>query len=302
MSLEGRASATRPRTARAISSTMSRSSVKTMSDENSPIVVRPIHASRSDHSSSRAAPREHSERHHQARRQQRQPADDVADRADRQRRQQTQTDVEVEERQQRDGVEEPAADAHAGSMGPCVPSSMPASCLNVAEDREPHRARDRLHARGASVAGSTAADSRRSGGRSPCSGPVPSKCIRESAARAQTPEGRALRAHMVLRSRFAEDRLAAAVGRGVTQYVILGAGFDTFAVRQPPWARGLRILEVDHAGTQELKRSHLARGRARRAAERRVRDHRLRARIAARRTAASRDLAGGSARSFPGSA
>lgn len=63
---------------------------------------------------------------------------------------------------------------------------------------------------------------------------------------------------MVLRSRFAEDRLAAAVDRGVTQYVILGAGFDTFAVRQPPWAQSLRILEVDHAGTQELKRSHLA--------------------------------------------
>ncbi len=35
--------------------------------------------------------------------------------------------------------------------------------------------------------------------------------------------------------------------RGVTQYVILGAGFDTFAVRQPPWAT-MRILEVDHAG------------------------------------------------------
>ena len=63
---------------------------------------------------------------------------------------------------------------------------------------------------------------------------------------------------MVLRSRFTEDRLAAAVARGVTQYVILGAGFDTFAVRQPAWARNLRILEVDHAGTQELKRSHLA--------------------------------------------
>src|SRR5262245_61358150 len=63
---------------------------------------------------------------------------------------------------------------------------------------------------------------------------------------------------MVLRSRFAEDRLAAAVGRGVTQYVILGAGFDTFLVRQPSWARALRILEVDHVGTQTLKRSHLA--------------------------------------------
>jgi len=89
-------------------------------------------------------------------------------------------------------------------------------------------------------------------------GPGAEQAIRESAARAQTPEGRALRAHMVLRSRFAEDRLAAAVGRGVTQYVILGAGFDTFTVRQPPWARHLRILEVDHAGTQQLKRSHLA--------------------------------------------
>ena len=82
--------------------------------------------------------------------------------------------------------------------------------------------------------------------------------FRDSAALAQTPESRALRAHMVLRSRFAEDRLEVAVGRGVTQYVILGAGFDTFAVRQPAWARNLRILEVDHAGTQELKRSHLA--------------------------------------------
>jgi methyltransferase (TIGR00027 family) len=67
-----------------------------------------------------------------------------------------------------------------------------------------------------------------------------------------------LRAHVVLRSRFAEDRLAAAVSRGVRQYVILGAGFDTFALRQPPWARELRILEVDHAGTQDVKRSRLA--------------------------------------------
>jgi methyltransferase (TIGR00027 family) len=89
-------------------------------------------------------------------------------------------------------------------------------------------------------------------------GPGAEQMIRDSAALAQTPESRALRAHMVLRSRFAEDRLEAAVDRGVTQYVILGAGFDTFAVRQPAWARKLRILEVDHAGTQELKRSHLA--------------------------------------------
>jgi methyltransferase (TIGR00027 family) len=89
-------------------------------------------------------------------------------------------------------------------------------------------------------------------------GPDAEQRIRESAERWQSPQGRALRAHMVLRSRFAEDRLAAAVGRGVTQYVILGAGFDTFAVRQPQWAGNLRILEVDHAGTQEVKRAHLA--------------------------------------------
>ena len=73
----------------------------------------------------------------------------------------------------------------------------------------------------------------------------------------QTPERQALRAHVVLRSRFAEDRLALAVKRGVTQYVILGAGLDTFALRQPAWAQQLRIIEVDHSGTQETKRGLL---------------------------------------------
>jgi methyltransferase (TIGR00027 family) len=74
----------------------------------------------------------------------------------------------------------------------------------------------------------------------------------------QTPARRALRAHVVLRSRFAEDRLAAAVHRGVTQYILLGAGFDTFALRQPVWALPLRFLEVDHEGTQTTKRTQLA--------------------------------------------
>ncbi len=89
-------------------------------------------------------------------------------------------------------------------------------------------------------------------------GPAAVQRIKDTAESYQTPERRALRAHVVLRSRFAEDRLAAAFLRGVTQYVILGAGFDTFALRQPAWAQGLKILEVDHSGTQELKRSHLA--------------------------------------------
>jgi methyltransferase (TIGR00027 family) len=73
----------------------------------------------------------------------------------------------------------------------------------------------------------------------------------------QTPERRASRAHVVLRSRFTEDRLAAAVHRGVTRYIVLGAGFDTFALRPPIWAQLLRILEVDHAGTQAAKHTQL---------------------------------------------
>ena len=56
--------------------------------------------------------------------------------------------------------------------------------------------------------------------------------IRKEAARYSTPGARQLRAHVVLRTRFAEDRLAAAVKRGIVQYVILGAGLDTFALRQ----------------------------------------------------------------------
>ena len=68
----------------------------------------------------------------------------------------------------------------------------------------------------------------------------------------------ALRAHVVLRSRFAEDCLAAAVGRGIRQLVVLGAGFDSFAYRQPAWAAPLRIFEVDHPESQRLKRERLA--------------------------------------------
>ena len=68
----------------------------------------------------------------------------------------------------------------------------------------------------------------------------------------------ALRSHVVLRSRYAEDRLLHAVRRGVTQYVILGAGFDTFAYRQPEWAAPLRIFEVDQPASQNEKRLALS--------------------------------------------
>ncbi len=49
-----------------------------------------------------------------------------------------------------------------------------------------------------------------------------------------------------------------ALAGGVRQYVVLGAGLDTFAYRQPPWAKYLRIFEVDHPATQQWKRDHLA--------------------------------------------
>ena len=66
---------------------------------------------------------------------------------------------------------------------------------------------------------------------------------------------RAFRAFMAARSRYAEDELARAVAHGVRQYVVLGAGLDTFAYRNPH--SGLRVFEVDHPATQTWKREQL---------------------------------------------
>jgi len=68
-----------------------------------------------------------------------------------------------------------------------------------------------------------------------------------------------LRAHVVVRSRFAEDCLRDAVAQGVRQYVVLGAGLDTFAYRQPEWARDLQIFEVDLPASQAAKRQRIER-------------------------------------------
>jgi methyltransferase (TIGR00027 family) len=70
--------------------------------------------------------------------------------------------------------------------------------------------------------------------------------------------GRSIRAFMAARSRYAEDQLALAVARGARQYVILGAGLDTFAYRNPYPEKTLRIFEVDYPATQEWKRQQLA--------------------------------------------
>ncbi len=66
---------------------------------------------------------------------------------------------------------------------------------------------------------------------------------------------RAFRAFMAARSRYAEDELASAVARGVAQYVVLGAGLDTLAYRNPH--PGLRVFEIDHPATQAWKREQL---------------------------------------------
>jgi len=70
------------------------------------------------------------------------------------------------------------------------------------------------------------------------------------------PERRALRLFIAARSRFAEDALGLAVKRGVRQFVVLGAGLDTFAYRNPH--AGLQVFEADHPATQAWKRQRLS--------------------------------------------
>ena len=67
------------------------------------------------------------------------------------------------------------------------------------------------------------------------------------------PAAMAFRTHILLRSRYAEDRLKIAVEQGVSQFLILGAGLDTFAYRQPDWGRNIKILEIDHPASQREK-------------------------------------------------
>ena len=67
----------------------------------------------------------------------------------------------------------------------------------------------------------------------------------------------AFRASIVARARFVEDLVIARAGAGVAQYVILGAGLDTFAQRRPEIASRLRLFEVDQPATQAWKRQRL---------------------------------------------
>lgn len=79
--------------------------------------------------------------------------------------------------------------------------------------------------------------------------------VHRTATKLHKPFSVALRAFLVARSRYAEDKLAEAVAARVTQYVLLGAGLDTFAHRNP-YPR-LHVFEVDHPATQQWKRDLL---------------------------------------------
>jgi methyltransferase (TIGR00027 family) len=68
---------------------------------------------------------------------------------------------------------------------------------------------------------------------------------------------RPFRASIVARARFIEDLVAERAERGVAQYVILGAGLDTFAQRQPQLASRMRVFEIDRPGPQAWKRQRL---------------------------------------------
>ena len=66
---------------------------------------------------------------------------------------------------------------------------------------------------------------------------------------------RPMRLMIAARSRFSEETLAACVARGVRQVVVLGAGLDTFSLRNPH--AGVRVFEVDYPATQDWKRARL---------------------------------------------
>jgi methyltransferase (TIGR00027 family) len=89
-------------------------------------------------------------------------------------------------------------------------------------------------------------------------GAEPAAALKADPGRFETgPLSSHLRAFVAARSRFAEDRLLAARRAGVGQYVVLGAGLDTFAYRDPEPSLPLRVWEVDHPATQAWKRQLL---------------------------------------------
>ena len=103
---------------------------------------------------------------------------------------------------------------------------------------------------------------------------------------AADPSRRGIRLFIVSRSRFSEEALAASVARGARQVVVLGAGLDTFSLRNP--YSDVRVFEVDFPATQAWKRERLREVRTRHTRHADLRAGRFRAREPRRRTGAGR--------------
>lgn len=83
--------------------------------------------------------------------------------------------------------------------------------------------------------------------------------LRDDPFRLNDPIARGLRAAVVARSRYVEDELSRCIASGVRQYMVLGAGLDTFAYRSAEAeAAGVRVFELDHGGTLRWKQQLLA--------------------------------------------
>src|SRR4051794_17977072 len=84
--------------------------------------------------------------------------------------------------------------------------------------------------------------------------------IRDTLDEPGAPDPKLFRYMFAMRSRFAEDRLAQAAARGARQYVMVGAGLDTFPWRQPNFATTMRLFAADHpaslAWTEQRLRKH----------------------------------------------
>jgi len=86
--------------------------------------------------------------------------------------------------------------------------------------------------------------------------PALARALREDPFSLNDPMSRTMRAGIVARSRYAEDALHAAVAQGLRQYVVLGAGWDTLALRNP-WPGQLEVYEVDRPAMQQVKRARV---------------------------------------------
>ncbi len=64
--------------------------------------------------------------------------------------------------------------------------------------------------------------------------------------------------NVIIRTKYTEDRLDRAMTDGLVQYVNLGAGMDTFCFRRPELVPTLKIFEIDHPATQDMKKKRLA--------------------------------------------